>query len=367
MTMSVYSEETFRPVIDAVSEQTGETFDSEDPLAFSVDRYLTEAMVATIDGQAEARLSVHQQGWKHHEPEALHTSAQNMGFTWRGLLRGEDATVDVSIPNPDYFDRYLWPEVTERVIVNLHPTTQQVDTVQQALGRQPGVDAFKMVRVPGGGHFRAGDWVNGFANKAVLQADPSSSVFFASHDLWPYDHIQSWVNTPPAQCDAIACYARGLQDTFGSAIHATDKDRPEAIDRFAAAADDYNGYTRLMMAPFRIIEASKTDQTTLPPQELFGRTVDLLPLAAGKSQKPESEHQAHNIAFSRTILSRLGIVDRYATPDDIRRVNTQYVAHIAGMYLRLEDIASLPADTPRVQNKRRQIWQHAIDTYGATA
>ncbi len=86
---------------------------------------------------------------------------------------------------------------------------QGINNAQRSLGRNPGEDAFELVRIPGYSQFSAMDWLTGFANMQVPVAGLEKE-FYAQHDTDPADHVQSWVVTPPWICRKIAEQAAKL-------------------------------------------------------------------------------------------------------------------------------------------------------------
>lgn len=93
--------------------------------------------------------------------------------------------------------------------VTTRTSPQGINDIQRSLGRNPGEDAFELVRMRGHSIFSAMEWLTGFANMQVPVAGLEND-FYSRHDTNPDDHVQSWIVTPPRICQKIAEQAAKL-------------------------------------------------------------------------------------------------------------------------------------------------------------
>ena len=134
--------------------------------------------------------------------------------------------------------------------VEMISSPKGINNAQRLLGRDPGTDAFELVRMPGYGAFSSEEWLHGFANMQVPVAGLEHKIY-AVHDTDPGDHVQSWLVTPPRICRKIAEQAAKLLEHGDR----PNDDRP--FDVMARCLDDLSQFTRPILSA--VYDDAKTE------------------------------------------------------------------------------------------------------------
>ncbi len=282
----------------------------------------------------------------------------SVGYLLRGLLRADCGWPVIKLGGETPDNIGATPERSVQVQIFSSPAA--VNQAQAALGRQPGVDAFKLVRHPKRGRQTAGTWTKGFSQYEVIVSRLGDWIY-AEHDLNPADHVQSWIATPPAYCAGIARHADELKSTYGWRIHAPKTWRPDSVDHFARAIDDLSGFTRSI---FRAV--SRIDDPGVYSMSPLLNLRDEISIA----EDSRFSHGEYTMYVDRNaeIFRRLGIIamecPEKETPAALRTIAGAYAAHVAGLFLRLEQVKPRPHDNERRREARTKLW-HAIENrYG---
>jgi hypothetical protein len=157
----------------------------------------------------------------------------------------------------------------------------------------------------------------------------------ATHDTNPRIHVQGWITTPPAFCQAIAARAAEIQEKYGDQL---DVERPKIAALFADELENLEGFTMPIFSTFGHI-----DSPGMRSDRQFSRIRGVVDQGWG--------------GFSNQLmLSRLGIIPTGLNAAQAERaerlVRASYASHIAELLLNLEEVKPLPDDSKRRRDAR---------------
>lgn len=255
-------------------------------------------------------------------------------------------------------------EKKHKVRVKVFSSPQRINSLQSDLGREPGVDAFRLQRLSGKGVYTPGEWLEGAANMEIRVADLVHS-FEAQHDTNPADHVQSWYITPPVHCKAIANRAQQLIELHGDAIHESKGVRPVAVDGFADALDTLSTFT------FPLVDTLSR----------IGVESDLYSRSPMVGLHDEMHYKSHYVIDKRSqerrkdtdtrVFEQLGILKPGFTGEarlaELRRLSAIYVASAANMLLTIEELRPRDNEASRAKASRLRLLNGIAQKYSVEA
>lgn len=227
----------------------------------------------------------------------------------------------------------------------------RVNQVQELLGRNPGVDALKLVQGDViGRKFTTAEYINSFA-KGEVPIPPPLERKWAKHDLDLTSHTQGWLSMPPLQSQQVQTAAQALQDRFGETL----VDRPKPARDFVGALDGWGEFkTPILFSSVTLVDCEQSFKG-----ESSQRTKDL------------------QIAMRRCLQDRIGqgldprdlkilgmIEGDKHVKEQSRRVVKAVVAHLAGLMLKLEEVKPREDDTENWQKIRQDWYESLVEQYG---
>jgi hypothetical protein len=272
------------------------------------------------------------QRWRD-QPSPLETPATQEPFYLRDLLPYKVGQFAVRVGSSNTGIRQ------HSVTVKVASSPQGFNSAQVSLGRTPGEDAIKVVRTTLQRPLKAGDWIDSHTRMEHLVADVTSGL--ATHDMNPFEHLQSLYATAPELCRAIQQTAIGLTSRFGDRVHDPESSPREARD-FMRGVDDWQIYTRTLVWIMHNMDENMEHSSD-------SQLATVEEVVADKGQ----------VVAAHT-FRRLGLVAVDASSSEIlattRSVTAATFKNLASMYTHLEDVRPIPDLTASQKSHRRKTW-----------
>jgi hypothetical protein len=279
-------------------------------------------------------------------------------YMLRGLLRAETGTLTVAKPGVRPVS----------VIVNLVNSVDTINDAQRQLGREPGKDAFMLELQPVGEETVAGQFIAG-ARKYRIPAAGYRDWYWTFHDRDPSDHVHAWISTPSTTCKTIATAGQALYDAYNVRIYEPEETRPPAVVGYAAALDTLASYTKPLFSVIAGIDSDGTDPVVL--RDRLDHIIKLESYTTGRVTHDEAAIDKRYHFLSKHCLTKLGLV---GSPSNAKKHRESYIAlsasfaaHIAGTFIKLDEIRPLKTDTTESREIKLGHWQSIVTEYGTAA
>lgn len=331
---SVYdSRLNFPRVVDNTLCEAGVDYDAASTVDISRNSILGSAVKST-DGSVDIFVQEHLRGWGH-PLEKLHTPERDEPYTLRELLIHRIGLFSVSVESSNTIPHW------HSVMVNLVPSPLGINNIQSSLGRSPGSDAFEVFRVPGKGYINGGDLIPAHANLRHIVADVTTP-YLATHDMDPFDHLQSIYASGPQLCKVLQQSAEGLLEILGNRVYDPDN-APSEVGSYVSGFDDLQIYTRSLV--WLVHDLSQHMEQTAAVH-----VANLEQIATDKDL----------VTFAR-LFQELGIISRTSTKSEIattiRSITASTLGNLADMYERLEEVQPIPELTLKQRSYRQSVWR----------
>jgi hypothetical protein len=242
-------------------------------------------------------------------------------YLFNGLLQRRTGTFEIGQVALEHNTFFEGKQYVEARLLN---SPRAINMAQVALGRHPGRDAFYISREKNRKTYTDGEWLEGVAYMKIKAAD-TSHWSISSHDGDPYQHIQSWILTPPSICVAIAKQARSLIGKHGDNIHLPKEELPTEVATFTSKLENLHWYTRALMKSL--------------DQDNFG----LSPTAKSITNQVVNEFFQTELAAyitTRDLFSAIGAngPNQKVSQRTMEKIGAEYVTHAAGILLRADQV-----------------------------
>jgi hypothetical protein len=336
----------FEKVVIAAEEQVGIPFDPGTKQIANDIRYGRRTHGQAQSGQLDIQVEERKYG-DGYDGEELGLSHRwdelNEPFRLRGLLRDETGYLQIHLDSEHIGPLYPWG-IDTRVKMSVISSARAINRVQELLGRAPGKDAIKLTTTPGRVRYTPGEWIESFGDGLQIGISDTSDWDMAEHDREPFAHMHSWIATPSQLLQTAAVRAREIKAEYGVKIHLPKEERPKAVDSFAGGLEQLSDFTR---EPTSLMLDLGFERTPKPPLHHVYNWINAYPLSGAG------------------IFRRLGIIAPDATAEETTKVQweirKQYVAHLAKLSLRLDEVKPEEYISKQTQAARTKMLQLAID------
>lgn len=332
------SPEDFNQVVEASFQATGLTLNPTSLVTAQFDGiHMATAEDSTGMFDMEVNRRNHIQSGK---PDLYMRNDVFPAFGWRGMLSQRMGCIQVETP-----PKRGNPEPVQHVVeVETITSPTAVNSLMLALGRRPGEDAFRLVRHDDYSDFPAGIWLEWIPEKIIPVAGLTDWLY-ASHDIRPRDHVQSWMATPEGPTDQIASQASAVRDRFGQEIHAAEGVRPQEVDAFVQAVDDLEGFTE----PIMRVVGSLANLADVDASEQLQDLDNLVAYGTVDGCSGYVVRSRINMLRTLGLLKGESAAEAHAQRSQI---TAEFIGHTAGLFINLEEIQPLEDDTASQRDSR---------------
>lgn len=305
---------------------------------------------------------------KHSDGKGLyvHISTDNRPLT---LTPRHVSNPALWTPNSEYSLRGLLPDMQAtlyrdgpplsralKLDVRAMSSVKTINYVASLLELAPGIGVFELVSEPGKRQYTASEWTVGLQDHKLRVAD-TTEWYFAVHDRFFYDHVQSWFSSSPQVSKVIAQTARAHCEQAGNNISASGNAQSLEIRAFAGAVDDLASFTHPIFKELLAINgiarsAQISQRESLLEPTNFDHTMHLLGLR---------EDTIFDEGRAKT-LRTLGLIDIAKAPFTKRELLAEYLSHVSKLFLRLDDVRPIPDINPVVATQKRTIFRNIQET-----
>ncbi len=263
----------------------------------------------------------------------------------RGLLDFDESIVQVQASQPSDWGSPVTP--VKLVVVS---SPDAINDAHAQIGRHPGADMLRLVRIVNGGDFNCGEWIDGVIEYDSRVADLNNPLL-AVHDLVPRMHPQAWHATPTSVMDQAVGKAAALKREHKGAIYAPDERAPQPVKDYLIALENLRVYSAPIYKAVRAI----------------GNRPEFADIAAFSIQR-ELTATSSNID-NLHLFRDLGVIDIYAGRLDIKaqmlQIGRSFVRQLAHNFMVLETVRPLPDHSQQQIDARTAMWERVMDQFSA--